>query len=173
MAAESSVRIWQSVSDHITLDYATVRVHYEPAGERVRDRRGLLHAILPAGARYPSALTIGVLAEELTGLNCAGASSPYCVLEWLERMFRNQASLLVFVRGETLATDGSAITRNLAYLGFLDSLPEEYSGTLPIIGGGPEYVELRFHVTQDGRFTNFNSLGSYAAYSPARPGGES
>ena len=172
MAAVSSIRIWQSASDYITLKYATARVHYGQPGERVRDRRGLTHAVLPSGSRYPSALTIGVLAEELTGMNAPGAGTARPVLTWLEAKFRAQADLAVYVRGETLAVGGTALTRNLAFLGFIDELPEDYFGTLPVIGGGPEYVELRFHVKEDGTFTNFDSLAGYTPYSPARPGTE-
>ncbi len=169
MAAESKIRLWQSASDYITLRYAQVRVHYEQSGERVRDRLGQLHAVIYSTTRYPSALTIGVLAEELTGMNAAGAPTPRSVLDWLELMFRAQAELLVYAYGATLGAGGTALQRLLAYRGFIDSLPEEYFGTLPVIGGGPEYVELRLMVTEDGRFSDFDSLGSYSAYSPARP----
>jgi hypothetical protein len=172
MAVQSSVRIWQNVGDYITLTYATARVHYEQSGERVRDRRGLVHAVRPSGERYPCALTLGILAEELAGLNCPGAQERLSVLDWLERMFRYQADLLVFLRGETLAQDGSVLTRNLGYFGFIDSLPEEYFGTLAGASGWPEYVELRFHVKDDGRFSNFEDITSYSSYSPTRLGWE-
>jgi hypothetical protein len=167
MAAESQVRLWAAGPEHATLSYAQVRVHYSEQGERIRDRLGLLHRISPNCMRYPTGLTLSVLAEELTQLNTLGP--PRSVLDWLEYHFRAQSELVVFVRGETLST-GGGLNRLLAYKGRLDELPPHYFGTLPTIGGGPEYLELLLTVHEDGTFTDFDDLGTYTATIPARPG---
>lgn len=167
MAAESEVRLWAAGPEHVTLSYAQVRVHYSEQGERIRDRLGLLHRISPNCLRYPTGLTLSVLAEELTLMNTLGTART--VLEWLEYHFRAQSELVVFVAGESLTPCGE-VTRYLAYKGRLDEFPAHYFGTLPAIGGGPEYVEFLMTVHEDGSFTDFSDLGTYAATVPARPG---
>ena len=169
MAADSQIRIWKTSDDYITLDYAQSRVHYAEQGERIRDRLGLVHRIAPGVARYPIALTLSILAEELTRMNASGASTPRSVLEWLEYYFRGQAMLVVYLKGETLAMDGSDLTRDLAYKAYIEDLPQEFFGTLPIVGSGPEMVELPMLVTDDGTFSNFDSLESYVEFTPLRP----
>ena len=171
MAAESQVRLWAASNDFITLEYAWARVRLNNPGERVTDRLGLLHRIAPGVESYPVGLAVGLAAGELTGVNNSGAPVPRSVLHWLEYYCRKQAQLVVYLRGETLANDGSALTRLLAYVGYIEELPEDYFGTLPAIGDGAESVELSLLVTEDGAFSTFDSLGSYSAYSPARPGG--
>jgi hypothetical protein len=167
MAAESEVRLWAAGPEHITLSYAQVRVHYSEQGERIRDRLGLVHRISPNCMRYPTGLTLSVLSEELTQPSTLGQARS--VLEWLEYHFRAQSELVVFVKGEMLTASG-ALNRYLAYKGRLDELPAHYFGTLPVIGGGPEYVELLLTVHEDGTFADFSELGTYLATVPARPG---
>lgn len=167
MAAESQVRLWAAGPEHVTLSYAQVRVHYSEQGERIRDRLGLLHRITPDCMRYPTGLTLGILAEELTQLSTLGPVRS--VLDWLEYHFRAQSELVVFVRGETLSPGGE-LKRYLAYKGRLDELPAEYFGTLPTVGGGPEYVEVLLTVHEDGTFSDFSNLATYTATVPARPG---
>jgi len=167
MSAESKVRLWAAGPEHITLNYAQVRVHYSEQGERIRDRLGLLHRISPNCMRYPTGLTLSVLAEELTQASTFGQVRS--VLEWLEYHFRAQSELVVFVKGETLAVGGE-LNRYLAYKARLDELPANYFGSLPVIGGGPEYLEFLMTVHEDGKFTDFSDLGTYVATVPARPG---
>ena len=73
MAADSKIRLWRASDDYITLSYAQARVHYAEQGERIRDRLGLLHRIVPPVERYPTSLTLSLVAEELTALNNASA----------------------------------------------------------------------------------------------------
>jgi len=167
MSIESQVRLWAAGPEHITLSYAQVRVLYSEQGERIRDRLGLLHRISPACMRYPTGLVVSVLAEELTLVNTLGPTRS--VLEWLDYHFRAQSELVVFVRGETLSPGGE-LSRRLAYKGRLDELPPFYFGTLPVVGGGPDYVELVLTVHEDGTFTDFSNLATYTATVPARPG---
>ena len=140
----------------------------------VIDGNGAGNSVDEGGGTGPAQF-IGVMyrnsSGELTGVNNSGAPVPRSVLHWLEYYCRKQAQLVVYLRGETLADDGSALNRLLAYVGYIDELPEDYFGTLPAIGDGAESVELSLLVTEDGAFSNFDSLGSYSAYSPARPGG--
>lgn len=169
MPADSQIRLWCAGPDSITLSYAQLLVHYSPQGELLTDRLGLVHHIRPGCARYPTALTLRVLAEELTRMN-DGASPPRSVLEWLEYHFRAQSELVVFAEGDTLAEGGAALSRHLAFKARIIELPAEYFGTLPVIGGGPEYVEAQLTVHEDGTFSDFDSLGSWEPYTPARPG---
>lgn len=169
MAADSRIRLWSAGPDSITLSYAQLMVHYSPQGERLTDRLGLLHRIRANCARYPTGLSLRLLAEELTRMN-DGASPARSVVEWLDYHFRAQSELVVYVQGDTLAVDGTGIARHLAYRGRIDELPGEYFGTLPVIGGSLEYVTAELSVHEDGTFSDFDSLGSYEPYSPARPG---
>jgi len=171
MPADSTIRVWRSSEDYVTLDYAQARLSYSQPGERIRDRLGLIHRIVPQASytRYPVRLSLSVLAEELLR-DCSAQSSYACVLDWLTAWFRAQANLAVFVRGDSLAMGGADVSRNLALLCYIEEMPQEYSGTLPVVGGGPEYVEIAFHVYEDGTFTDFNSLSSYEEFTPARPG---
>ncbi|HES58364.1 MAG TPA: hypothetical protein ENO21_02930 [Firmicutes bacterium] len=169
MAADSQVRLWAASDDFITLSYAWARVRLSNPGERITDRMGLVHRVSPGTEGYPVALTIGLDAGELLEMNNAGATVHRSVLEWLEFYCRKQAALVAYLRGETLAVDGSPLSRLLAYTVYIEELPEDYFGTLPAIGGGPESIELRLLITEDGTFGNFDTLGSYSAYSPARP----
>ena len=170
MPAESRIRVWLTTEDYIDLSYASARLGYSQPGERLRDRHGLVHRIVPGDnqTRYPVRLKLSILAEELLAA-CSAQSSYACVLDWLTAVFRAQAQPLVYIAGATLAMGGADVGRNLALKCYVDELPEEYSGTLPLIGGGPEYVELSFHVIEDGTFSDFDSLSSYIAYAPARP----
>jgi hypothetical protein len=168
MSADSQVRIWAPGPEHITLSYAQVRVHYSEQGERIRDRLGLLHRISAGCMRYPTGLVLGLLAEELTMRNTLGPVRS--VLDWLEYQFRAQSELVVFLLGETLMEGGGDLTRPMAYKAYLDELPPHFFGTLPTVGGGPEYLELTLTVHEDGTFTDFSDLGTYSACTPARPG---
>lgn len=169
MAAESQIRLWAVSDDYITLSYAWARVRFSNPGERITDRLGLVHRVSPGAEGYPVTLTIGLDAGELLEMNNAGAPVQRTVLEWLEYYSRKQAELVAYLRGETLAVDGSPLNRLLAYTAYIEELPEDYFGTLPVIGGGPESVELSLLITEDGTFSDFETLSSYSAYSPARP----
>jgi hypothetical protein len=168
MAADSRVRVWAAGPEHITLSYAQVRVHYTEQGERIRDRLGLLHRISAGCMRYPTGLTLALLAEELTAGSTLGPARS--VLDWLDYHFRAQSELVVFVSGKTLVEGGGDLARSMAYKCYLDELPACFFGTLPIIGVGPEYVELALTVHEDGTFTDFDDLGTYSPCMPARPG---
>ena len=170
MATESRIRLFAPGPEQITLKYAQARVKYGEQGERIYDRQGLLHRISSGCARYPTELAISLLPEELTALSSGGTVRT--VLAWLEYHFRAQSELVVYIKGDTLADDGGAVARYLAYKARLDELPAEYFGTLPVIGDGPEYIEVRLTVHEDGEFSDFDDLGSYTPYLPARPGTE-
>jgi hypothetical protein len=171
MAVDSQIRIWQSINEYLTFSYAQVSVHYPRGGEAITDVNGVEHTVSPSAARYPSRLTIAVLAEELTVLNNDGASERLDALAWLEKMYRLQAELIVYALGQTLAVGGTQLNRLLAYKGKLSRLPAEYFGTLPVVGSGPGYAELELAVSEDGTFTDFSTLAGYSAYTPARPTG--
>jgi hypothetical protein len=47
--------------------------------------------------------------------------------------------------------------------------PAGLFGTLAVADGTADSVELTLLVTEDGTFSNFDSLGSFSTYSPARP----
>lgn len=168
MAADSRIRVWAAGPEHITLSYAQLRVHYSEQGERIRDRLGLLHRISANCMRYPTGLTLNLLAEELTKMNTLGPARS--VLEWLEYQFRAQSELVIFALGATLADNGGELARKLAYKAYIDELPPYCFGTLPAVGGGPEYLELGLTVHEDGIFTDFSDLGTYSPCLPARPG---
>ena len=168
MATDSTIRVWSLGPDSVTLSYAQLLVHYSPQGELLTDRLGLVHHIRAGCARYPTGLTLRILAEELTLLS--DGSQPQSVLAWLEYHFRAQSELVVYARGDTLAEGGAALSRHLAFKGRIIELPAEYFGTLPVVGGGPEYVEMELTVHEDGTFSDFDSLNSWESYAPARPG---
>jgi len=168
MTVDSRIRIHTIGPDSITLDFAQLRVHYVEQGERIRDRLGLVHRIIPNMPRYPIQLTIRLVPEELTRMNDYPVRAK-TVLEFFDKYFRQQSEVVIFSLGVTLAEGGSTLTRNLAYKGYIDELPLEYFGTLPVVGGGPEQVEVGFSVHEDGTFSDFGDLGSYSAYTPARP----
>jgi len=163
------IRIWQSSTDYITLSYATVQVGYSPQGERIRDRLGLVHRISPSTRRYPTGLILTLIPEELTLLNNSAAATRRTVLEWLEHFFRVQAELVVYSAAATVAAEGEALTRNLAWRCFIESLPGAYFGSLAQLEAAQLPLELELLVTEDGTFTDFSSLATYSAYSPARP----
>jgi hypothetical protein len=174
----TTIRLWATPSDFITLDYACAQVYYEPSGERIADRNGLVHRITPGGERYPVWLSISILPEELCARNCESASVARSVLEWLELCLRGQSLITVFVAGETLRADASAapLIRNIAYRGYVEdvssglaSLPGSASNSAFASGASAgEAVLLRMLVVEDGAFSDFDALGSYSAHEPGR-----
>jgi hypothetical protein len=188
MSADFRIRLWLTNNDHLTLDYATLRAHYAESGERILDRRGLLHRIAPPGHRYPVALSLALLPEELTRLSASTAPVQRSALEWLDLHFRAQSELLLYCSGagytsrqESWGLDAAenslpapALSRNLAYRVFIDSLPPEVGGSLGQILtaasglGNDGLLELGLHVSEDGLFTDFDSLSSYSAFDPPR-----
>lgn len=169
MANTAQIRIWQSTTDYITLDYAAAQVGYSPQGERIRDRLGLLHRIIPNAVRYPTALVLTLIPEELSKLNNSGATTRRSVVDWLEYFFRYQVELLLYSSAETLDDEGNALTRNLAYKCFIERLPESHFASLATLDNPQELLELELLVTEDGTFSDFDTFASYSAYSPARP----
>jgi len=167
MAVDSRIRIHTVGPDSITLDFAQLSVHYGVQGERIRDRWGLIHRIALNEPRYPSGLTIRLVAEELTRMNDYPVRAK-TVLEFFDKHLREQTEVVLFCRGVTLAEGGSELERNLAYRAHIDELSPEYFGTLPVVGDGPEYVEVTLTVHEDGAFSDFDNLGSYTPYTPAR-----
>ncbi len=169
MANTSQIRIWQSTIDYITLDYATAQVRYSPQGERIRDRLGLVHRIVPSTSRYPTGLVLTLIPGELSKLNNAAASTRRSVVEWLELFFRTQAELLLYSSAETLDDEGNALTRNLAYRCYIERLPESHFASLAVLDNPGQMLEIKLLVTEDGTFSDFTTLASYSPYSPARP----
>jgi len=165
----SSVKIWATASDWVEFQYGQARVEYPQIGERILDRRGLVHWVRPSIARYPSKLVVTICPEELLEMN-SSPSAPRSVLAWLEYQFRCQAELMVFVAGGSLAAGGEPVERRHAYLCRIVTLPPELSGTLPRAGDYPETIELELAVHEDGAFGDINDFSSYQAYVPARPG---
>lgn len=166
---ESCIRLWATTDDYITLDYAGAQVYYEPSGERIADRNGLVHRIAPGAERYPVWLTLSLLPEELLARNSESATVQRSVLEWLEMCLRGSSLITAFVAGETLLPDGATtLTRNTAYRGYI----EEISGGLASLPGGAAHGEpvlLRLLITEDGSFSDFDALASYSPHEPARP----
>lgn len=156
----SRVRLFTGADDHLTFDFATAQPGYSAQGERVTDRLGLVHRIAPAVVRHPTALSLALVPEELTRLACATAVPRLCAVDWLERAFTQQQRLAVFVLGATLAADGSAIARRLAYQGYLEELPGAGFGTLPGWLETAESAELRLLITAAGGFTDFDDMAS-------------
>lgn len=169
MAGTSQIRIWKDATDYITLDFATAQVGYSQQGERIRDRLGLLHRIIPNAVRYPTALVLTLIPEELCTLNNSGATTRRAVLDWLEYFFRYQVELVLYSSAETLDDEGGALTRNLAYKCYIERLPESHFASLATLDSPSQLLEVELLVTEDGTFSDFDSLASYSAYSPARP----
>ena len=165
MAAQSQLRLWRNAGDYLTFDYASAQPRYAPQGERIRDRLGLMHRIAPGCARFPTGLCLELIPEELTRLNNAGANPVQHAIAWLEQAFRQQELLCVFVFGQTVSEANSAISRKLAFLGYIDELPLGGFGTLPGVGVSDESAEISILITADGVFTSFDDLES-AEYSP-------
>ncbi|MCC7477041.1 hypothetical protein IT575_01165 [bacterium] len=186
---ESRIRIWQDSADWLDLDYALLGVSYAPSGERILDRRGLLHRIAPPGCRYPVSLRLALLPEELGRLSSPGGN-PRSALEWLEESFRFQRELLLYseqlssasryeswgskaIEAGPATPAGAAIQRRLAFRCYIDELPPE-------LAGGPGYLtplapasasgllELGLSVHEDGSFSSFNLLSGYSPFSPPR-----
>lgn len=184
MPVLSSIRIWLTANDYLTFEYAAASLQYEPQGERIRDRNGIVHRISSPVQRYPSWLLLSLPSADLMRTNNSSAPLPRSALEWLDAAFRQQSELTVFVSGASLASDSSAIARQLAYVGKLDELAGaglcSLPGRLSIAGRGspgpaslgtdPDWLELRLHVSQDGSFSDFEQLASYTQYQPPRPG---
>jgi hypothetical protein len=165
MAVISQVRLWRNGRDYITFDYASAQPRYLPQGERICDRLGFMHRIAPDCARFPTGLSLELIPEELTRLNNVGASPVQAAIAWLEQAFRQQELLCVFVLGQTVSEGDTAISRKLAFQGYIDELPSAGFGTLPIAGTGSDTLELSLLVIADGVFTDFENLEG-AEYSP-------
>jgi hypothetical protein len=164
MSALSQLRLWRDANDYLTFDYACAQPRYSPQGERLRDRLGLLHRIAPDAARCPTGLSLLLIPEELTRLSNAGADPRQHAIAWLEQAFCRQEPLSVFVLGQTVSESNSAISRLLAFQGYIDELPGAGFGTLPSVGQSEEQLELSLLITADGTFTDFDDLDS-AEYS--------
>lgn len=160
MSASSQIRLWRNAADYITFDYACAQPRYSPQGERIRDRLGFMHRIVPDCARFPAGLSLELIPEELTRQNNAGANPVQPAIAWLEQAFRQQELLCVFVLGQTVAEGGMAISRQLAFKGYIDELPSAGFGTLPNVGLGTDQIELSLLVTADGVFTEFDDMES-------------
>jgi hypothetical protein len=167
MAGVSQIRFFTIGQDRLTLTYAYAQPHYAPLGERITDRRGLTHRITPGVVRYPVGLTIGLHAAELARLS-DGVPTPRPAVAWLEYYFRAQAEQIVFINAAGVDSGGGALSRNLAYTGYIEELPGQYFGTLPGAGPGPDYVELELWVGTDGTFSDFDNPGSMVAFTPPR-----
>lgn len=169
MASTAQIRIWQTSIDYITLDYAVAQVRYSQQGERIRDRLGLVHRIAPGTLRYPTGLVLALIPEELSNRNSATAPTRRTVVDWLELYYRTQAELLLYSSAETLDDGGNALTRNLAYKCYIERLPESHFASLATLDNPQELLEIELLVTEDGTFSDFDTLASYSPYSPARP----
>jgi hypothetical protein len=181
MPVENSLRIWLDADDYLTFDYAVATVQYEQDGERIRDREGRVHRIASATIRYPAWLYVTLPDTALTALNSESAASSLTALVWLERVFRIQSPLTVFVLGSSLDDSGQPLKRWLAYRCRLDELigPGFCSlpGTLSSGGrqaalamqGDTDWLELRLHVSEDGSFSDFDDVESFSEYTPALP----
>ncbi len=165
MAAQSSIRLWRSASDHLTFDYAAAAPHYSAQGERILDRLGRLHRIAPATPRQPTSVTLSLIPEELTRLNNTGAIPRQHAIAWLEQAFRQQECLDLFVLGQSISESNSAIARRLCFKGYLDELPGAGFGTLPNVQCSEEQLELVMTVIGDGTYDDFDVLES-AVYIP-------
>jgi hypothetical protein len=160
MAAQSSVRLWRSASDYLTLEYAAVMPRYSAQGERLVDRLGRVHRIAPGTPRQPTSLTLALIPEELTRLNNAGASPRQHAIAWLEQAFCQQERLELFVLGQSISHGNSAIARLLCYQGYIDELPGMGFGTLPSVMSADEQLELVLTIMADGAFSDFERLNS-------------
>lgn len=165
MATTSKLRLWRNTTDYLTFDYACAQTRYSPQGERIRDRLGFIHRIVPDCDRFPTGLSLVLLPEELTLLNNAGANPRQHAIAWLEQAFRCQEPLCVFILGLTVSVSNTAISRKLAFQGYIDELAPEGFGTLPNIGTGADQIELSVQIIADGEFTDFEDLES-AEYEP-------
>lgn len=159
------IRIWQASNSRVDFAFPLLRVHYAVNGERIRDRNGAVHRIAAPGLRSPSALTLSVLPQELAVPAVSPIIGGESVLVWLERMLRNQAELIIFCDGASVMpgedSAGLPLLRRLAFRCVLDTPPGDGFALLP--GLEDERVELGFAVSETGTFSNYNSVGSFAA----------
>jgi hypothetical protein len=171
--AHYRIRIYESADSYVDLAYPLLAALYAENGERIRDRRGNLHRIAAPGGRHPSALTLSVLPQELAVPAVTAVDGGESVLEWLERVLRAQAELLLFCDGGmdmphpggVAATAGAGtgslpLARRLAYKCVLDVPPADGFALLPGLGGSG-YVELGLSVSEDGSFADFEDVETY------------
>ena len=118
--------------------------------------------------RYPTALVLTLIPEELSKLNNSGATTRRSVVDWLEYFFRYQVELTLYSSAETLDDEGGALTRNLAYKCYIERLPESHFASLTTLDSPSQLLEVELLVTEDGTSSDFDSLASYRAYSPPR-----
>jgi hypothetical protein len=172
--AHYRIRIYETADSYVDFAYPLLRAYYAENGERIRDRLGNVHRIAAPGTRTPSALTFSVLPQELAVPANASDIEGESGLEWLERMLRSQAELLLFCDGLTAMPDPAGdpataaagtgslpLARALAYRCVLDVPPADGFALLP--GLGEERVELGFSVNEVGTFDDFDDVDSYEA----------
>jgi hypothetical protein len=170
--AHYRIRIYETADSYVDFAYPLLRAYYAENGERIRDRLGNIHRIAAPGTRTPSALTFSVLPQELAVPANASDIEGESGLEWLERMLRTQAELLLFCDGQTVmpdpagaaatatsGTDSLPLARALAYRCVLDVPPADGFALLP--GLEEQRVEVGFNVHETGSFSDYNDIESY------------
>ena len=163
------IRLWLSQSDHITLEASALRPGWSQPFTELRDLHGLTHRLESGERCWQDSLELELWPFQLSIASAATAPQRICVADWLERAFRLRTELVVFSDFTGEATDGVAITRRLAWRAVITALPPELAADLGMHADNGLPHLLKLHAFEDGTFTDFDSVGTYAAASPARP----
>lgn len=165
----SRIRIWQSQSDHLTLSGSGLLPRFSRPFREISDLHGLAHRLETGEQAWPVQLELELWPFQLSIANSATAALRLCVADWLERAYLQRSELVIFSDYTGEATEGVTISRRLAWRACCTKLPEGISADLGLhADNGLPHIAV-FHVTEDGGFTDFDSVGSYSAASPARP----
>lgn len=163
------IRLWLSQNDHITLSGSGLTQQFSKPWRIIEDLHGLSHRLESGERSWPLQLELELWPWQLSLANAATAAQRLCVADWLEQAIELRTELVVFSDWSGLATEGVAIIRQLAWRCVITELPEAISADLGFQADNGLPLLCRLHVTEDGTFSNFDSVGSYSPASPARP----
>ena len=163
------IRLWLSQSDHITLSGSGLTRQYSRPWRLIEDLHGLAHRLETGERSWPVQLELELWPWQLSLASAATAPTRLCVADWLEQALALRLELVVFSDWSGLAGDGVAILRQLAWRCVITELPPALSADLGFTADSGLPLICRLHVSEDGSFGNFDSVGSYSPASPARP----
>jgi hypothetical protein len=163
------IRIWQSQNDKLTLTGSALTQQHSRPWRLVEDLHGLGHRLESGERAWPVQLELELWPWQLSIANADTAALRLCAADWLERAHKLRQELVIFADWSGLATDDITISHALAWRCVLTELPSALSTDLGFQQDNGLPLLCRFHVTEDGSFSNFDSVGTYLAASPARP----
>ncbi len=163
------IRIWQSQSDHLTLSGSGLTPKFSRPFRQLEDLHGLVHRLESGEQAWPVQLELELWPFQLSIANSASAAIRLCVADWLERAYVQRSELIIFSAYTGEATEGVAISRDLAWRVVPSAWPEGIAADLGLQADNGLPHLLVLNVTEDGTFSDFDSVGSYSPASPARP----